>query len=321
VVTGRSGSIGKVFYIEDDFWPLNTTLYVRNFHGFDPRFVYYLLCGLDLKSYAGGTGVPTLNRNDVHGELVNVPTDICEQQRIVAILEEAFAGIATVRANAEKNLQNARELFEVYLASVFAQTGASTSLAECSRTISDGDHAPPPKSVTGIPFITISNVDKESRRVDLRDTFMVSREYFDSLKSHRKPRRGDVLYTVTGSFGIPVLVQDEPDFCFQRHIGLIRPQDHVDSQWLAYALLSPQVRAQAEAGATGTAQRTVSLSVLREMRIPKVEPEEQRATAARIDAFEMHSLRLRSIAKAKLAALDELKKSLLHQAFSGKNAI
>jgi type I restriction enzyme, S subunit len=64
VVTGRSGSIGNVFYIEDSFWPLNTTLYVRDFHGNSPRFVYYMLIAFDLKKYAGGTGVPTLNRNN-----------------------------------------------------------------------------------------------------------------------------------------------------------------------------------------------------------------------------------------------------------------
>ena len=113
-------------------------------------------------------------------------------------------------------------------------------LSKCATDISDGDHAPPPKSPTGVPFITISNVDKESRRIDFSDTFTVSREYFEALKAHRKPKRGDVLYTVTGSFGIPVLVEDDGEFCFQRHIGLIRPKPDVDSRWLTYALLSPR---------------------------------------------------------------------------------
>lgn len=103
VVTGRSGSIGNVFFVEQDFWPLNTVLYVKNFHGNDPRFVYHLLKQLDLKRFASGTGVPTLNRNFVHNELVAVPP-LPEQQRIVGILDEAFEGIATARAKTEQKL-------------------------------------------------------------------------------------------------------------------------------------------------------------------------------------------------------------------------
>jgi type I restriction enzyme S subunit len=318
VVTGRSGSIGSVFFVDEPFWPLNTTLYVRDFHGNDPRFVYHLLNHFDLKSYAGGTGVPTLNRNDVHSVSVQVPGATDEQRRIVAILDEAFEGIATAKANAEKNLQNARELIETFLRTAFETKGDDVQLSVCATAISDGDHAPPPKSPSGVPFITISNIDKETRRIDFGATFSVAREYFDALKPHRRPKRGDVLYTVTGSFGIPVLVEDDREFCFQRHIGLIRPKAEIDSRWLMYALLSPQARAQAEAGATGTAQRTVSLSVLRAMTVPKVGVEEQCRIAARLDALAEEIGRLKDIVRTKLAALDELKKSLLHQAFSGQ---
>jgi hypothetical protein len=85
VATGRSGSIGKVFYIDQDFWPLNTVLYVKDFHGNDTRFIFYMLRMFDLNRFATGTGVPTLNRNFVHDEIVNVPP-LPEQQRIVALL-------------------------------------------------------------------------------------------------------------------------------------------------------------------------------------------------------------------------------------------
>ena len=122
VATGRSGSIGKVFYIDQDFWPLNTVLYVKDFHGNDPRFIFYLLRNFDLKRFATGTGVPTLNRNSVHDEIVDVPP-LPEQQRIVALLDEAFAGLATAKANAEQNFQSARAIFESHLQSVFSQRG------------------------------------------------------------------------------------------------------------------------------------------------------------------------------------------------------
>src|SRR3954454_5605594 len=66
VVTGRYGTIGEVFFVRGDFWPLNTTLYVRDFHRNDPLFVSYLLKTIDFKSHSGKSGVPGVNRNDLH---------------------------------------------------------------------------------------------------------------------------------------------------------------------------------------------------------------------------------------------------------------
>ena len=87
IATGRSGSIGNVFYVEEDFWPLNTVLYVKEFHGNDPKFVYWLLNHFDLKRFATGTGVPTLNRNFVHEEIVYIPESIICQKEIVSQID------------------------------------------------------------------------------------------------------------------------------------------------------------------------------------------------------------------------------------------
>lgn len=126
-------------------------------------------------------------------------------------------------------------------------------MSEITTDITDGDHQPPPKSQSGIPFITISNIDKQNRKVDFSNTFKVSPEYFEKLKSNRKPRKGDLLYTVTGSYGIPVVVDHDMNFCFQRHIGLIRPNDETNSKCLYYILLSRYLLNQADECATGTA--------------------------------------------------------------------
>ena len=318
VITGRSGSIGNVFYVEEDFWPLNTTLFVSDFRGNHPRFIHYLLLQVDLKSLSGGTGVPTLNRNIVHAKLVGCPGSVEEQRRIVTLLDDAFEGIATAKAHAEQNLRNIKALFAARLTEFFRLDDDMVRLAELAVSISDGDHAPPPKASAGVPFITISNIDKETRQIDFTDTFLVSQAYFDELKPHRRPLPGDVLYTVTGSFGIPVLVEEDRAFCFQRHIGLVRPKPDVDGKWLSYALLSPMAFAQADAGATGTAQRTVSLNVLRSMQMPKLPIGEQRRQARELDALATEVARLASIYQRKLTALTELQQSLLHQAFTGQ---
>ncbi|QQS30158.1 MAG: restriction endonuclease subunit S [Sphingobacteriales bacterium] len=121
--------------------------------------------------------------------------------------------------------------------------------------ISDGDHMPPPKSEFGLPFITISNINKQTHKIDFSYTFKVPQKYYDDLKPNKKPIKGDVLYTVTGSYGIPVLIDDNFQFCFQRHIGLIRPSKNLDSKLLYYWILSPQAISQANETATGTAQK------------------------------------------------------------------
>ena len=86
VVTGRYGTLGQVFYIEDDFWPLNTALYVQDFKGNDPRFISFLLKSLDVSKYADKAAVPGLNRNHLHREIVRVPSRIVEQRAVAHIL-------------------------------------------------------------------------------------------------------------------------------------------------------------------------------------------------------------------------------------------
>ncbi|GAA6391421.1 restriction endonuclease subunit S [Megasphaera massiliensis] len=81
VVTGRSGTIGKLQYIEDNYWPHNTTLWVTNFYGNNPKYIYYLYQNLDFSRFTSGSGVPTLNRNDVHDFWGNLPS-IGEQLKI-----------------------------------------------------------------------------------------------------------------------------------------------------------------------------------------------------------------------------------------------
>ncbi len=87
VVTGRSGTIGKVHFIEKDFWPLNTTLYIKDFHNNDERFIYYFLTAFDVSKYSSGAGVPTLNRTNVHCIKVCIPKSKEEQQAIVHKLD------------------------------------------------------------------------------------------------------------------------------------------------------------------------------------------------------------------------------------------
>lgn len=88
VVTGRSGTIGKVFYIEEKFWSHNTSLYVKDFKGNNPKFIYFLIHRMDFRKYYAGTTVPTLNRNDIHRLKIAIPKAFEEQEEIANKIDE-----------------------------------------------------------------------------------------------------------------------------------------------------------------------------------------------------------------------------------------
>ena len=260
----------------------------------------------------------SINKSQI--ESIEIPLPPLEkQQSIVAKLDEAFEAIEKAKANAEQNLKNTKELFDSYLRVIFENKDwKKVKLSELAIDITDGDHMPPPKTKTGIPFITISNINKESFQIDFSETFAVSNEYYQKLKANRKPQKGDVLYTVTGSYGIPVLIVEDKAFCFQRHIGLIRPKPDLISKLLFYWILSPQAFNQASEMATGTAQKTVSLSSLRNFSVPKIPPHEQQTIVQKLDALSSETKKLEANYQKKLEDLEELKKSILQKAFSGQ---
>ena len=159
-------------------------------------------------------------------------------------------------------------------------------LEDCCYSISDGDHQPPPKAQQGIPFVTISNINSMNQ-LDFSDTMFVPKEYYQSLDEKRKVRKGDVLYSVVGSFGIPVLIKEERPFVFQRHIAILRPkEDIVDSGFLFYTMLSRDFYAKADAVAIGAAQRTVSLGSLRNIKIDVPSLESQKHIADILSAYD-----------------------------------
>src|SRR5690606_23833757 len=120
VVTGRSGTIGNVHFIEKDFWPLNTALYIKDFHGNDERFVYYFLVAFDLSKYSSGAGVPTLNRNNVHSVQVCIPKSKNEQQTIVRQLDALRAETQKLEAVYQKKIADLEELKKSILQKAFA---------------------------------------------------------------------------------------------------------------------------------------------------------------------------------------------------------
>lgn len=159
-------------------------------------------------------------------------------------------------------------------------------LNDICSSIYDGDHNAPPKSDTGVPFVTISNIDAADGSIDFSNTAHVPNSYFESLRPERRPRPGDVLYSVVGSFGIPSLVKDQKPFVFQRHVAILRPNDRIEPEYLYYSMKSRNFYHWADSVAIGAAQRTVTLGQLREKTIALPPLPVQRRIAGVLSAYD-----------------------------------
>lgn len=137
-------------------------------------------------------------------------------------------------------------------------------LEDICSAITDGDHQAPPKANDGIPFLVISDIITGIIKFD--NCRYVPFEYYSNLETYRKPSKGDILFTVTGSYGKSVIVETDKRFCFQRHIGLIKPI--LITKYLNIVLCSEYIKKECDAKATGTAQKTVRLESLRNFYIP-----------------------------------------------------
>ena len=155
------------------------------------------------------------------------------------------------------------------------------SLEDFVYAVTDGDHLPPPQSNSGIPFLVISDVN--TGVINFDKARFVPDSYYDSLPTIRKASIHDILFTVTGSYGIVIPVETEERFCFQRHIGLIKTIE--SHEWLVFVLQSRYVQAYCDKVATGTAQKTVSLGALRDLPIPIPPREEQERIGERLQEW------------------------------------
>ena len=159
-------------------------------------------------------------------------------------------------------------------------------LKDVCISISDGDHQAPPKANRGVPFVTISNITN-TNQFDFSNTMFVPQEYYNSLDSKRKAKEGDILYSVVGSFGIPVYIKTDTQFVFQRHIAILRPnRDKIVPEFLYYTMLNRDFYMKADAAAIGAAQRTVSLTALRNMEIEIPHIETQKKIAKILSSYD-----------------------------------
>jgi type I restriction enzyme, S subunit len=195
----------------------------------------------------------------------------------------------------------------------------SVFLNETCLSITDGDHqAPPIVEKDGIPFITISAINTGKLEIG-KATRFVPYSYFEDLKDIRKPKIGDILFSVTGSIAIPAMVESCEPFTFQRHIAILKPdQSKILDKFLFYSLGTENIKKQSLAVATGTAQLTIPLSGLRKFTIDLPSINEQKEIVRQIEKLFAFADRLEARYQTARAQIDKLTPALLDKAFKGE---
>jgi type I restriction enzyme, S subunit len=319
VVTGRYGTLGQVFFINEDFWPLNTTLYVRDFKGNDPRFISYFLRGLDFLAYSDKAAVPGLNRNDLHQAPVRVPSDIDEQRAIAHILGRLDDKIELNRRMNETLEATARALFKSWfvdfdpvrakaegrdadlpkrLADLFPAHLVDSELGEipegwCVRRIEEvaervamGPFGASIKVETfvpdGVPIISGQHL----RGFVLEDsTFnFISDEHAKRL-ANANVQRGDVIFTHAGSIGqaafIPPTSRYERYVISQRQFYMRCDLSQVSPTFIAFYFTSSEGRHRLLANTSSSGVPSIARPVTYLRTIPLTIP-----TRPVLDAFE-----------------------------------
>jgi type I restriction enzyme S subunit len=266
-----------------------------------------------------GSAQLVVNTTVVRNWPVPVPP-LDEQKRIVGVLDEAFESIAAAKANAERSLRNAGGLFESYLASVFNERTRNWVEARIGEVIKFIDYRgkTPVKTSSGVRLITAKNVKMGYLQGEPME-FIASSNY-GGWMTRGIPQEGDVLFTTEAPLANVAQLNTSEKVAFAQRIIIMQPEKAIlDSAFLKYLLMSSPVQRRIRAKGTGATVQGIKAQLLKliEISFPKALAE-QRLIVAKLDELREETQRLESIHQQKLTALEELKKSLLHQAFTGK---
>jgi|GEM_PF-43582 len=320
-----AGTIGKTGYVPPELDGASLTenackLVLRP--NVDRDFVYYFTKSDDFARQAGTNtrtaAQPKLALERLKTIKLRIPVSLPEQRRIVAILDDAFDAIATAKANAEKNLKNARELFESHLQAVFAQRGegwVEKRLDEIGTTQTGSTPKFSEKESYGafIPFIKPADFNTDGSLVYDKDGLSEA-----GLQRARVVKAYSVLMVCIGAT-IGKTGFSDRDVTTNQQINALTPRDEISHKFLYYHMITDDFQRRVM---DSSAQAT--LPIINKSRwssltanFPPAQSEQKRLVAT-LDALLEETQRLASLYQQKLAALDELKKSLLHKAFAGE---
>jgi type I restriction enzyme S subunit len=294
-ITTRGAGVGSVTWQDGKYFRgnLNYSVTINKEQSVSVRYLYHLLLEMqkDIQELCTFDGIPALNSSNLKKLLIPIPCpdqpekSLAIQSEIVCILDKFTVYTAGLTAE----LTARKKQYNYYCDQLLNFDGniPIVQLSDCCVSISDGDHQAPPKTDSGVPFITISNVTN-SNTIDFENTYFVSDDYYQKIHDKRRARKKDILYTVVGSIGIPVYIDFDMKFAFQRHIAILRiDEQKIISKYLYHVMRSSDFLKKANSIAVGAAQKTITLSALNKMNVPIPPIGEQERIVNILDKFDI----------------------------------
>jgi type I restriction enzyme S subunit len=320
------GSLGKVASVEnlDEGVIASSLVIVRSgslvLNKFLLSYFKSNLCSQMIEQFRNGAAQPNLSAASLKKFYCPLPP-LDEQKRIVAILDEAFEGIDQAIRNTEKNLANARELFDSYLNFKLLPVASGhliQTLASITDLIVDCEYKTAPTQEIGIPSIRTPNIGKGYLIFD--NVNRVSEETYELWTKRAKPISGDLILAREAPAGNVGIIPQGERVCLGQRTVLIRPKkNRIDSQFLAFLLLHPLIQKRLLAKSTGATVQHVNMKDIRELKLSELPSiQTQQKLTKELEDLRSQGDRLETIYRQKIAALNELKQSILQKAFTGQ---
>ena len=321
-VCSEGGSAGrKIAYNERDVHFGNKLYAIVPKDTVVAKYLYYYVLSKEFKDSFFGQMTGLIGGVSLKKfKTIKVPVPhISKQKQLISILDEAFNGIDTAIANTEKNLANARELFESYLNSVFTNCGDNWEEVTLEEHIKFIDYRgrTPKKTEAGLRLITAKNVRMGYLRRDPEE--YVSPDTYDSWMTRGIPKNGDVLFTTEAPLGLVCQLDTSEKVVLAQRIITMQPdRDIVDPSYLAFVLRSTLLQNRIHEKGTGATAKGIKASLLKKIIIPLPPLAEQNLIVEKLNSILVETNQLESVYQKKANSLNDLKKSLLQKAFSGE---
>ncbi|PCJ99171.1 MAG: hypothetical protein COA45_06955 [Zetaproteobacteria bacterium] len=318
------GKLGMIDHLPSPASINSSLLLIRALEGVFPKYLYYSLCSplfqRIVQERIDGATTPHLYQREIKQLEIPLPS-LEEQKRIVAILDEAFAGIDKAIVNTERNLQNARELFKSYLNNIFTQKGEGweeKKLGELGKITSSKRIYKNEYKESGVPFYRTKEIKELANGKELTiELFIAEDRYQEIYDKFGVPVAGDILMTAIGTIGEIYVVQENDKFYFKdANVLWLKEFNDVDPNFLKFALRSFVEGLQRMSH--GSTYNALPIEKLKKHVLSVPKKTEQLDRVKNLIHLQDNVKKLEVIHQQKLSALKELKQSLLQKAFVGE---
>ena len=320
-IIGRKGTINKPIYVEEPFWNVDTAFGLQPKNTLNSKLLHYFCLYFDFLKLNKGTTIPSLVKADLLQIDIPVPS-LAEQKRIVEILDREFERIDALKANAEQNLQHAKDLFQSALKQELQpQEGWETKTIGEIAELKGGKRVPKGYKLeiepTGYPYIRVADFN-DNGTVDLDDIHYISEKVYEGIKRYTITTN-DVYISIAGTIGKSGIIPEDLNGAnLTENACRLVFKEEVDKKYIYYCTISSDFKEQIAKLTMQAAQPKLALTRLATATLNLPSVGTQREIVALIDNLNERRKALEENYKKTIALCDDMKQALLRKAFNGE---